>query len=146
MLCLLVHTRHLVPGWQISNTNHSSYFAVDYCTACNPAEAFRSGAGELLHRYTARRPGLVWQGIQHVLSTPPPPPRRYATRHRPHGASRLVRAMSAWLVKTRRAPSRHIRDARVYGHTTTAMHKLSTLPLPRRYSSTLPSSLCLYHL
>ena len=38
--------------------------------------------------------------------------------------------MSARLVKTRRAPSRHSRDARVYVHTTTAMHKLSTLPSP----------------
>ena len=36
--------------------------------------------------------------------------------------------MSAWLVKTRRAPSRHSRDTRVYGHATTAMHKLSTPP------------------
>ena len=36
--------------------------------------------------------------------------------------------MSAWLVKTRRAPSRHSRDARVYGHTTTAMHHLSITP------------------
>ena len=52
-----------------------------------------------------------------------------ATRRTPRGASRLVHAMSAWLVKTRRAPSRHSRDARVYGHTTTAMHKLSTPPL-----------------
>ena len=41
----------------------------------------------------------------------------------------LVQAMSAWLVKARRAPFRQSRDARVYGHTTTAMHKLST-PLP----------------
>ena len=40
------------------------------------------------------------------------------------------KAMSAWLVKTRRAPSRHGRDARIYGHTTTAMHKLSNSPLP----------------
>ena len=38
----------------------------------------------------------------------------------------LVQAMSAWLVKTRRALSRHGRDARVCGHTTTAMHILST--------------------
>ena len=45
----------------------------------------------------------------------------HATRRTPHGASRLVQAMSAWLVKTRRAPPRHCRDARVYGHTTTAM-------------------------
>ena len=47
----------------------------------------------------------------------------------PHGASRLVQAMSAWLAKTRRAPSRHCRDAMVCGHATTAMHKLGT-PLP----------------
>ena len=41
----------------------------------------------------------------------------HATRRTPHGASRLVQAMSAWFVKTRRAPSRHnSRDARVYGH------------------------------
>ena len=47
----------------------------------------------------------------------------HATRRtRPHGASRLVLAMSAWSVKTRRAPSRHRTDARVYGRTTTAMH------------------------
>ena len=53
----------------------------------------------------------------------------HATRQTPHGASRLVQAMPAWLLKTRRAPSRHSRDARVYGHSTTAMHKLSTPPL-----------------
>ena len=52
----------------------------------------------------------------------------HATRRTPHGASRLVQAISAWLVKTRRAPSRHSRNARVYGHTTTAIHKLSTPP------------------
>ena len=62
----------------------------------------------------------------------PPPPRLtsgssrmqltlHATRRTPHGASRLVLAMSAWSVKTRRAPFWHCRDARVYGHTTTAM-------------------------
>ena len=54
-----------------------------------------------------------------------------ATRQTPHGASRLVQAMSTWLVKTRRGPSRHCRNARIYVHTTTAMHKLSTPPLPR---------------
>ena len=41
-----------------------------------------------------------------------------------------MHAMSAWLVKTRRAPSRHSRDARIYGHATTAMNKLSTPPPP----------------
>ena len=52
----------------------------------------------------------------------------HATHQTPHGASRLVQAMSAWLVKSLRAPSRHSRDARVYGHTTTAMPKLTTPP------------------
>ena len=42
-----------------------------------------------------------------------------------------MQAMPAWLLKTRRAPSRHSRDARVYGYTITAMHKLSTPPPPR---------------
>ena len=46
----------------------------------------------------------------------------HANRRTPPGASRLALAMSAWSVKTRRAPSRRCRDARVYGHTTTAMH------------------------
>ena len=46
----------------------------------------------------------------------------HETRRTPHGASRLVLAMSAWSVKTRCAPSRHCRDARVYDHATTAMH------------------------
>ena len=52
----------------------------------------------------------------------------HATRGPLYGASRLVQAVSTWLVKIRCAPSRHSRDARVYGHTTTAMHKLSTPP------------------
>ena len=65
----------------------------------------------------------------------------HATRRTPHGASRLVQA------KIRRAPSRHSRDARVYGHTTTAMHKLSA-HTPRyapsclsRYNTLLPRRL-----
>ena len=52
----------------------------------------------------------------------------HATRRTSHGASRSVQAMSAWLVKTRRAPSRHGRDTRVYGHTTTAMHRVHPPP------------------
>ena len=46
----------------------------------------------------------------------------HATRRTPHGVSRLVLAMSAWSVATRRTPSRHCGDSRVYGHTTTTMH------------------------
>ena len=36
--------------------------------------------------------------------------------------------MSAWLMKARRIQSRHSKDARNYGHTTTAMQNLSTPP------------------
>ena len=36
--------------------------------------------------------------------------------------------MSAWLVKTRRAPSRHSRDARAYGHTTTGQSQIEYTP------------------
>ena len=56
-----------------------------------------------------------------------PPPRRT-----PHGASRLVRAMSAWSVKTRHAPSQHcrMRGSIAYGHTTTAMHGHRIPPPP----------------
>ena len=55
----------------------------------------------------------------------------HATRRTPLGASRLAHAMSDWLRKIRRAPSPHGRDAMVYGHTTTATHKLSTPPPPQ---------------
>ena len=55
----------------------------------------------------------------------------HATRRTPHGASRLVQAMSAWLVWKPDVLRPGInRDARVYGHTTTAMHKLSTPRIP----------------
>ena len=48
----------------------------------------------------------------------------HAARQTPHGTWRLVQAVPAWSVKTRQAPSRHYRDARVYGHTTTVMHEI----------------------
>ena len=38
--------------------------------------------------------------------------------------------MSAWRVKTRRAPPRHCREAGVHGRTTTAMHDNEYTPLP----------------
>ena len=52
----------------------------------------------------------------------------HATRRTPHGASLLVLAMFAWSVKTRRTPSRHRKDARICGHTTTAMHDNEYIP------------------
>ena len=80
-----------------------------------------------------------------------------ATRRIPHGASRLAMAMSAWSVKTRRAPLRRCRDAPghrtvgvqggVYGHTTTAMHDNEytspSLPL-HHHRLALPLQLPLY--
>ena len=65
----------------------------------------------------------------------------HATRRTTHGASRLVQAMSLWLVKTRRAPSRHRRNARVYGHTTTAMHEYRLTPHPLFHPCSLSPSL-----
>ena len=65
----------------------------------------------------------------------------HAARRTPHGASRLMQAMSAWLVKTRRAPCRHNRDARVYVHTTTTMHKLSTHLAPHPPSPLQPTGI-----
>ena len=60
----------------------------------------------------------------------PPQLTLHATPRTPRGIVRWVRAMSAWSVKIRRAPSGHCRGAMVYGHTTTAMPKLSTPPPP----------------
>ena len=78
----------------------------------------------------------------HKLSTPPPLSRRMqftlvATRRTPHGASRLMQAMSVSLVKTRRAPFRNSRDARVYGHPTTSC--ANRIHLPASLSRALPS-------
>ena len=53
----------------------------------------------------------------------------------PHGASHVVQAVSAWSVKTRRVPSRHCRDATVYGRVTTTMHHMITPPPPYSLSS-----------
>ena len=71
----------------------------------------------------------------------------HATRRTPHGASRLVRAMSAWLVKHRHAPSRHCRDARDHDYTTNAMHEIEYIspigypPPPAKINETLKASL-----
>ena len=62
---------------------------------------------------------LFGEGSAHIV---PPPPL--------HGASHLVQAMSSWWVRTRHGPSRHCRDAMVYGHATTARHDMSTPPPP----------------
>ena len=47
---------------------------------------------------------------------------------------------STWSVKTQRAPPRQCRDARVYGHTTAAMHSMSTPP-PPSLPATSPSQI-----
>ena len=60
----------------------------------------------------------------------------HATRRTPPGASHLVLAMPARSVKTQRVPSIHCRDARVCGHTTTAMHDNEYTPILRRHDFT----------
>ena len=74
---------------------------------------------------TAPRPSL--NSLDAVMRMQESPPRKrflvgcsspfHAINRTPHGALRLVQTMSTWSVKTRRAPSRHRRDARAYGHT-----------------------------
>ena len=62
----------------------------------------------------------------------------HETHPTPHGTSRSLQAMPVWSVETRRASSRHSRDAKVYGHTTTAMHGAEYTPIP-------PPLLCYTH-
>ena len=49
-------------------------------------------------------------------------------------------AVSLWSVKTRRAPSRRCRDAKVSGHTTTAMHH-TIIPPPALHMEELATLL-----
>ena len=62
----------------------------------------------------------------------------HATHRTPHGASCLAQAMSAWPGETRCAPSRHCKDARVYGHTTTAVHNNEYTSTPHHSSPSPP--------
>ena len=72
----------------------------------------------------------------HKLSTPrarpPVPPSTKAILHATRNTSLRfdvgARDVCLVTVKTRHAPSRHCGDARVYGHTTTAMREVSTRP------------------
>ena len=67
----------------------------------------------------------------------------HATRRTPQGASRLVQAISAWSVRTRHAPSRHCRDARVYGQTTTVMNEIEYIS-PVEYTTPLPARIYVF--
>ena len=64
------------------------------------------------------------------------------TRLEHDGVLRLVQAMSARLVKTRRAKSRYFRDAKVFGHTTAAMHDMSCDYTPPPLSISLTARPC----
>ena len=61
----------------------------------------------------------------------------------PHGALRLVQAMSAWSVKTRRAPTRHRRDARVSMNMAISPRPCMTISTP---PPVVTSYLVLHHL
>ena len=66
-----------------------------------------SGSGHIENKINYLNLSAICINIEHskmVLSRMQP--MFHATRLIPHGASRLVRALSAWSVKTRRAPSR----------------------------------------
>ena len=106
---------------------------------CRPWKIGPGGAGVI---YTVRRTwctlriGRNFIGYYSSFSFAigegfPPTVTLHATRPTPQGASQsLVLAMPAWLMKTRRAPSRHCRDASVYRHTTRAGHAWHEYPPP----------------
>ena len=92
-----------------------------------------SGTGHTGKQITAFDAVIHTQQIMHKVPKPSSQtvlgrmqPTIYATRQTPHGASNLLQAMSPWSVKTRRVPSRHCRDARVYSH---ACHEYTSPPL-----------------
>ena len=62
-----------------------------------------------------------------------------------HANSQMAQAMSAWAVKTRRAPSRHCRNARVYDCKTTAMHEMTTPPPPEAPPEPFPTTRPPFH-
>ena len=71
----------------------------------------------------------------------------HATHPTPHGTSRLVHAMFAWSVKTRVLHPGIFRDARVYAHTTKAIHAWdeytpSTPPPPKKYKQNRTAKPC----
>ena len=107
-----------------SGSFRSSVFRMNECPPLHPLwKRLHQEADQFIKRcYPCARKSAskaVFSRIQFTL---------HATRPTPHGASRLVQAVSAGSVKTRRAPSRHWRHARVYGHTTTAIYDMSTPP------------------
>ena len=57
----------------------------------------------------------------------------------------LVQAVSTLSVKTRHAPSRHCTDARVYGHTTTAMHDIEYISANEYLVHPPPPTSIVYH-
>ena len=86
----------------------------------NPCEAVAH-----LQESTHKVPKSAWQVA---------PSRMKVTHHASHRTPTVLRAWYTRCLpgrcKSRRAPSRHCRDVRVYGHMITAMHKLSTPPPP----------------
>ena len=124
----LVRTRGMISSRSVNMVTHprGSYMVIPIAVS-GMARSENKVTGAVIHKQESRHkvPKSVIRTVlgrmQFTLN---------ATRRAPHGASRVVQAMSAWLMKTRRAPSRHSTDARVYGHRTTAMHKMRTPPRP----------------
>ena len=68
--------------------------------------------------------------------------RRHRRNESPRNTTKpALDSSKAWSVETRPAPSRHSRDGRVYGHTTTAMHETSTPPFPSRQKTSSAANL-----
>ena len=94
---------------------------VQYCTILYTTPSFPEEFSTLSSNARGSASHAVLSRMQVTL---------HETRRTPLHASRLVRAMSVWSTKTRHAASRYWRDARVYGHTTTAMLEIEYTPRP----------------
>ena len=112
-----------------NNTIHNETNYARNATQCNECSAKKYKACKIPQGKA--RQGKAGQGK-----------RRHRRNESPRNTTKpALDSSKAWSVETRPAPSRHSRDGRVYGHTTTAMHETSTPPFPSRQKTSSAANL-----
>ena len=135
---LAVELSTICAGWRTLTPHEGDDRIACYVYVEAPARPLRSmpfavsGSGHTRRLFNSKLPSMRKSVYQAVLSNMPHTP--HVTLPILRGASCLVQATSAWSMMPRRASSRHYRDARGCGHTTAAIHDMSTPP-PRRAES-----------
>ena len=128
MSAWLAKTRHALPrhcrDWTVYGHTTTTMLDIEY-QYISPIEYASPTPPQLVRRchpcVRKSAPQAVVSSMQLIL---------HAARRTTYGTSRLVQVMSVLSVETRRAQSGHCRDAKVYGHTTTAMHDTGSPPPP----------------